>query len=67
METSKKALNAEQNEQEGTLYFEDGTSAKGDYIIATDGIHSRIRKSLIPEPVPRYAGYTCWRGIINHH
>ncbi|MDN4523989.1 FAD-dependent monooxygenase [Fictibacillus fluitans] len=65
--TGKKAVNAEQNEQEATVYFEDGTSEKCDYIIAADGIHSIIRQKLMPESVPRYAGYTCWRGIIDHH
>ena len=44
--------------------FDDGSSDEGDYVLAADGIHSRIRKQLIPQSVPRYAGYTCWRGVV---
>lgn len=48
------------------LIFQDGTSANADYVIACDGVHSIIRKKLIPESIPRYAGYTCWRAVINN-
>jgi 2-polyprenyl-6-methoxyphenol hydroxylase-like FAD-dependent oxidoreductase len=48
-----------------TLYFHDGSRAEADYLIACDGIHSMIRQKLLPGSAPRYAGYTCWRGVIN--
>jgi 2-polyprenyl-6-methoxyphenol hydroxylase-like FAD-dependent oxidoreductase len=45
--------------------FDDGTEATGDYLVAADGIHSTIRRQLLPESAPRYAGYTCWRTVID--
>jgi 2-polyprenyl-6-methoxyphenol hydroxylase-like FAD-dependent oxidoreductase len=48
-----------------TLQFDDGTTAEADCLIACDGIHSPIRKKLIPTSYPRYAGYTCWRAVID--
>ncbi len=45
--------------------FDDGTEATGDYLVAADGIHSAIRRQLLPESAPRYAGYTCWRTVID--
>ena len=37
--------------------FEDGTEARGDFLVGCDGIHSRTRRSIIPDaPEPRYAG-----------
>lgn len=49
-----------------TVQFSDGSSAGTDYLIAADGIHSVIRKKLIPTSVERYSGQTCWRGICHH-
>lgn len=46
-----------------TLSFSDNTNARHDYIIAADGVHSLFRHTLLPNAEPRYAGYTCWRGI----
>ena len=47
------------------LIFQDGTSHDTDYVIACDGVHSIFRKKLLPESQPRYAGYTCWRAVID--
>jgi 2-polyprenyl-6-methoxyphenol hydroxylase-like FAD-dependent oxidoreductase len=47
------------------LIFQDGTSHDTDYVIACDGVHSIFRKKLLPETRPRYAGYTCWRAVID--
>lgn len=48
------------------LIFQDGTSHNTDYVIACDGVHSVFRKKLVPESQPRYAGYTCWRAVIDN-
>lgn len=46
--------------------FSDGISVKADVIIAADGIHSPIRQQLQDNSKPRYAGYTCWRGLAHN-
>ena len=48
------------------LKFSDNSQAAANYVIACDGIHSVVRKKLLPETLPRYAGYTCWRGVIDN-
>jgi 2-polyprenyl-6-methoxyphenol hydroxylase-like FAD-dependent oxidoreductase len=47
------------------LIFEDGSSHETDYVVAGDGVHSIFRQKLLPESKPRYAGYTCWRAVID--
>ncbi|WP_423737627.1 FAD-dependent monooxygenase [Chitinophaga caseinilytica] len=46
------------------LHFHDGSEHETDYLIAADGIHSAVRRAVLPEVVPRYAGYTCWRCVV---
>lgn len=61
----KKCVDFYQEGKKVRLKFEDGTEETVDYVIASDGIHSVFRKKLIPNSSPRYAGYTCWRGVVN--
>jgi 2-polyprenyl-6-methoxyphenol hydroxylase-like FAD-dependent oxidoreductase len=37
----------------------------GDVLVGADGIHSAVRTALWGPEAPRYAGYTCWRGICD--
>lgn len=46
------------------IQFADGSTHITDYLIAAEGIHSAIRRQLVPESKPRFAGYTCWRAVI---
>jgi 2-polyprenyl-6-methoxyphenol hydroxylase-like FAD-dependent oxidoreductase len=39
---------------------------EADYVVACDGVHSVFRQQLLPESMPRYAGYTCWRAVIDN-
>lgn len=64
--TGKKGQSFEQDKNGVILKFADGSTAKGDYLIACDGINSPIRTQLLPKSLPRYAGYTCWRAVIEH-
>src|SRR5699024_4295235 len=62
----KNVEHFEQTERQVTLNFADGTREVVDYVIAADGLHSIFRQSLLPKSTPRYAGYTCWRGITKN-
>lgn len=62
---NKKVLSFEQDAKGVKVFFADGTSVEGDYLLAADGIHSPIRLQVLPKSLPRYSGYTCWRGITD--
>ncbi|MDD9941847.1 MAG: FAD-dependent monooxygenase [Myxococcales bacterium] len=47
------------------VYDEGGRVHDARVLIGADGIHSRVRAQLHGEEAPRYAGYTCWRGIAS--
>ena len=49
-----------------SLKFSDGSAYSFDYVIFADGIHSLARQKLLPGSKPRYAGYTCWRAVIDN-
>lgn len=62
---NKQILNLEQQNSKVILHFTDGSTAEADYLLACDGIHSVVRKKVLPEATPRYAGYTCWRAVVD--
>lgn len=64
--TGKKATDLENDGSQVRLHFADGTSYKTDYLIVADGINSMLRQKVAPHAQKRYAGYTCWRGVIDH-
>lgn len=47
------------------VQFSGGNTIQTHALIVADGIHSAIRQQLVTTSKPRYAGYTCWRGIID--
>lgn len=61
----KKLASIQQGTENVNLIFQDGYSYQADLVIAADGIHSIVRQQLVPDSIPRYAGYTCWRAVIN--
>lgn len=63
---NKRCQHVTQEGNQVQLYFTDGTQATADLVIAADGINSIVRQQLLPESKPRYAGYTCWRGVIEN-
>lgn len=54
-----------QKEESVVANFANGNSFEADYLIAADGIHSRVRTELLDEIPPKYRGYTVWRGIAS--
>lgn len=63
---NKKVESFKQTQELVRLSFTDGTKEVADYVIAADGINSVFRQSLVPDSSPRFAGYTCWRGITKN-
>jgi FAD-dependent urate hydroxylase len=62
---TKQLKHYQQSADKVCAYFEDGTQAEGDILIACDGIHSPIRQQMFPDSKPIYAGYTAYRGIVD--
>jgi 2-polyprenyl-6-methoxyphenol hydroxylase-like FAD-dependent oxidoreductase len=59
---------AEQHQQGDRMIaqFANGDSIEADFLVAADGIHSRVRAQFINDGDPIYRGYTVWRGISPH-
>lgn len=55
----------ENTENAVIAHFEDGTIAEADVLIAGDGIHSPVRKQMLPDSEPIYSGYTAFRGVVS--
>lgn len=61
----KRVSQVEQTEHGVTAWFDDGSQAEGDFLIAADGTHSVIRHYVLGESVERrYAGYVNWNGLV---
>ncbi|MCI2255806.1 FAD-dependent oxidoreductase [Domibacillus sp. PGB-M46] len=65
VEWGKQFLQLEQKDNHVRVAFSDGSQAVGDWVVAADGIHSNIRKQIFQKDTYRYAGYTCWRGVVS--
>ncbi len=50
-------------EERPTVRFRNGERVQADVVVGADGIHSVIRTAIAGAAAPRYAGYTCWRGV----
>jgi 2-polyprenyl-6-methoxyphenol hydroxylase-like FAD-dependent oxidoreductase len=49
--------------EDSEAILEGGERLKADVLVGADGISSVVRDGLHGKQAPRYAGYTCWRGI----
>lgn len=64
--TGKKAVRIQEKADGVVVMFADGSEQQGAAVIVAEGIHSAIRKQLLPDSQPRYSGYTCWRGVTEN-
>lgn len=60
----KKLLKVVPNESKYTLNFEDQSTYDSEYILAADGIHSKVRSCLFSGFVERDAKQHCWRAVL---
>lgn len=65
VEWGKHCTQVKQDDNDVHIQFSDGSETTGDILIAADGIHSVIRKQLFQNDDYRFAGYTCWRGVVS--
>lgn len=62
--TDRRVVDIDLHQGARQVRFADGSRAQADVIVVADGIHSAARRALVPDSAPRYAGYTCWRGVV---
>lgn len=59
-----KSYTQDNNNNNITVTFSDGSQTKSTYLIGADGINSKVRVQLFPESTIRFSGQTCWRGVM---
>lgn len=64
--TGKRSVDFHEDGKGYVIDFEDGDQIKATYLIVAEGIHSVIRKKILPDAKIRFAGYTCWRGVMDN-
>jgi 2-polyprenyl-6-methoxyphenol hydroxylase-like FAD-dependent oxidoreductase len=57
----------EQNGNGVAVFFANGFRDEADLLVAADGMNSTVRRQLLPEVTPRYAGYVAWRGAVTEN
>jgi len=62
---SKEVRHAEADANGVTLYFEDGTSAKGDILVGADGLRSKVRVAFNPGHALHWTGRTLFRSTFD--
>ena len=55
----------EQSDSGVVAIFANGRRAEADILIGADGSNSTVRKLMLPEATPSYAGYVVWRGLVD--
>ena len=43
----------------------DGRHRRAELVVGADGVHSTIRRLMLPEIRPEVAGYVAWRGVLD--
>lgn len=59
-----RCTNVEQSTSGVTATFANGASRSGEFLVASDGIHSNVRQQLIGQLPARDSGLCAWRAMI---
>lgn len=62
---AKNLVEIQQNDEQVTAIFADGSSDTGGLLLGADGANSTVRRLFLPTYEPRYAGYVAYRGLVN--
>jgi salicylate hydroxylase len=54
----------EQDGDVARVSFANGAAAEGDVVIAADGIHSELRRHVVPPARPVFSGSVAYRGLV---
>ncbi|MGA8117516.1 MAG: hypothetical protein WCA46_28085, partial [Actinocatenispora sp.] len=57
-------VDLESKEDLAVVGFAGGRRVEADLVVCADGVNSAARGLLVPDAVPRYAGYVAWRALI---
>lgn len=61
----KRVTRVDQDSHGVQVWFDDGSEARGDFLIAADGTHSVVREYVRGQQTERrYAGYVNWNGLV---
>lgn len=63
LRTGSPVVRFEQHEGGVDVFLASGVRHSADILIGADGVNSVVRSRLFGAAEPRYAGYTCWRGV----
>jgi salicylate hydroxylase len=61
---SRKVAGYDEDEQGVALHFADGSSVRGDLLVAADGLKSAIRAQMLGAAVATYTGDAAWRVTV---
>src|ERR1700675_2637581 len=64
--TGHRCRGFEQDGNTACVSFANGATAKGDIVIAADGIHSELRPHVFAASQPVFSGSVAYRGLVPH-
>jgi salicylate hydroxylase len=62
--TGHRATGFEQTAEKARVLFANGAAAEADIVIAADGIHSELRRFVVPPSRPVFHGSVAYRGVL---